>query len=264
VYALLADQPDNFFPLVVDTLANYIDASYSPDRTRMVFSADRYGSGNYDIFVADADGRNGVRVTTDPAMDLQPVWSSDGQHLLFVSARGGTRQLYLMRPDGTEVRQLTSLPGGADEPAFSPDGSAVAFTGYPAGRDRPSDIFVVPAAGGTPAAATDTRDRREARPVYLPTGELAWVQVRRDRREPDQLLRQAPPGGTPVPMITTDLTLVDVAIARDGSRLAWVASRPQERDRNLREFSFQWRSLTSGAEASVRLLPGERITSPAY
>jgi hypothetical protein len=264
VYALLSDQPDSFSPLVVDTLANYIDASYSPDRTRMVFAADRYGSGNYDIFVADADGRNAVRVTTDPAMDLQPVWSSDGQHLVFVSTRGGTRQLYVMRPDGTEVRQLTSLPGGADEPAFSPDGSAVAFTGYPAGRDGPSDIFVVPAAGGTPAAATDTRDRREARPVYLPTGELAWVQFRRDRREPDQLLRQAAPGGTPVPMITTDLTLVDVAIARDGSRLAWVASRPQERNRNLREFTFQWRSLTSGAEASVRLLPRERITSPAY
>jgi hypothetical protein len=91
-----------------------------------------------------------------------------------------------------------------------------------------------------------------------------WVQVRRDKREPDQLLRQAVPGGTPTPIVSSELTLVDVAVARDGSRLAWVATRPQERNRNVLEFTFQWRSLTSGAEASVRLLPGERITSPAF
>ena len=264
VYALLAGQPENFFPVVADTLANYIDPSYSPDRTRMVFASDRYGSGNYDIFVADADGRNAVRLTTEAAMDLQPIWTPDGEHLLFVSARSGTRQLYLMRPDGSTVRQLTSLAGGADQPAISPDGKAVAFTGFPSGRDGQSDIFVVPAAGGAPAAVTDTRDRREARPVYFSTGELAWVQLRRDKREPDQLLRQAAPGGTPTSILASDLTLVDVAMARDGSRLAWVASRPQERNRNVLEFTFQWRSLPSGAETSVRIFPGERITSPAF
>jgi hypothetical protein len=111
---------------------------------------------------------------------------------------------------------------------------------------------------------TDTRDRREARPVYFSTGELAWLQVRRDKREPDQLLRQAAPGGTPTSILSSDRTLVDVATARDGSRLAWVASRPQERNRNVLEFTFQWRSLPSGAETSVRLFPGERITSPAF
>jgi hypothetical protein len=264
VYTLLANQPENFFPVVADTLANYIDASYSPDRTRMAFAADRSGAGNYDIFVADADGRNAVRLTADPAMDLQPIWMPDGQHLVFVSARGGVRQLYMMRSDGSELRQLTTLTGGAEQPAVSPDGKAVAFTGFPSGRDGQSDIFVLPSGGGAPAAATDTRDRRETRPAYLASGELVWVQVRRDKREPDQLLRQAVPGGTPTPIVSSELTLVDVAVARDGSRLAWVATRPQERNRNVLEFTFQWRSLTSGAEASVRLLPGERITSPAF
>jgi uncharacterized protein YjdB len=264
VYALLEDQPENFFPVVADTLANYVDASYSPDRTRIAYSANQFGAGNYDIFVADADGQNAVRVTTHPAMDLQPVWSPDGQHLLFISLRSGVRQLYVMRSDGTEVRQLTNVPGGADQPAVSPDGKAVAFAGFPSGPEGQSDILVVPFSGGTPAQATQTSDRRETRPIYLSTGELAWVQVRREKREPDQLLRQAAPGGMPTPMISTDLTLVSVAASRDGSRLAWVASRPQERNRDVLEFTFQWRSLASGAETSVRLLPGERITSPAY
>jgi hypothetical protein len=264
VYTLLASQPEHFFPLVADSSGNNVQARYSPDRTRLAFSSDRGAQGNYDIYVADADGRNPARLTTEAAVDVNPVWTPDGQHLVFVSARGGARQLYVMRPDGSDVRQLTNLSGGAEEPAISPDGRAVAFTGYPSGRDGQSDIFVVPIDGGAPAAATNTRDRRESRPVYLPDGELAWVLLRRDKREPDQVQRQPGAGGLPATIVTSDLTMVDVAFAKDGSRVAWVSSRPQERNRYGLEFTFQWRSLTSGAETSVRLLPGERITSPAF
>jgi hypothetical protein len=264
VYALLSNQPESFFPIVADTFANSIDASYSPDRTRILYASDRFGPGNYDIFVADADGRNSVRLTAEPGMDIQPVWTRDGQRVIFVSARSGVRQVYAMRADGGEVRQLTFLPGGAEEPTLSPDGRVIAFTGYPAGREGQSDIFVVPTGGGSPVQTTNTRDRREARPVYLSSGELAWVLMRRDKREPDLVLRQSAAGGSPAAIVTSDLTMVDVAFAPDGSRVAWVASRPLERNRNLLEFTFQWRSLTSGAETSVRLLPGERITSPAF
>jgi Tol biopolymer transport system component len=263
VYALLSAQPESFYPVVADTLANNIDASYSPDRTRMVFASDRAG-GNYDIYVADADGRNPARLTNAPGLDIQPVWTPDGQHVVFVAVRGAARQIHVVRAEGGAARQLTDLPGGAEEPTVSPDGRAVAFTGYPAGREAPSDIYVVPLGGGRPVQVTNTRDRRETRPVYLTSGELAWVMPRRDRREPDQLLRQSGAGGSPAAIVTSDLTMVDVAFAPDGSRVAWVASRPQERNRNVLEFTFQWRSLTSGAETSVRLLPGERITSPAY
>ncbi len=264
VYAVLAGQPENFLPIVADTGANNIGASYSPDRTRVVYASDRSRPGDYDIFVADADGRNPVRLTRDAGMDIQPVWTPDGEHLVFVSTRSGARQIYRMRADGSGLRQLTDLPGGAEDPALSPDGRAIAFTGYPLGRVGPSDIFVVPADGGRPAQATNTANRRETRPLYLASGELAWVQVRRDKREPDILLRQPTAGGVPTPIVTTDLTMVDVAFAPDGSRVAWVATRPSERNRNQLEFTFQWRSLSSGTETSVRLLPGERITSPAY
>jgi hypothetical protein len=64
--------------------------------------------------------------------------------------------------------------------------------------------------------------------------------------------------------MSTDGTLQDLAVSRDGARLAWVASRPAERNHSTLEFTFQWRPLVGGVDTSVRLLPGERITSPAF
>jgi WD40-like Beta Propeller Repeat/Bacterial Ig-like domain (group 2) len=265
VYTLLTAEPDNFMPLVVDTSANSVDASYSPDRTRIVYSSDRNKAGSYDIFVADADGRNPVRLTTDPAMDLRPVWTPDGQRIVFVSARaGGVRQLYVMRADGTEKRELTSLPGGAEDPVVSPDGRAVAFRGYPDGRGGQSDILVVPIEGGTPRRATNTPDRREVHPLYLASGELVWVELRRDKRDPDLVVRQPPAGGLAAPILASEDPLVDVALAGDGSRLAWITAKADDKNRTAYLFTFQWRSLATGTQTSVRLMPGERITSPAY
>jgi hypothetical protein len=136
--------------------------------------------------------------------------------------------------------------------------------GYPRGRDRESEIFLTPLDGGAAAPVTKTADRREVRPFFLPGGDLAWVQLRHDRKDPDMVMRQPLTGGPPTALVTSEESLVDMALASDGSRIAWVASHPSEHGRNAVEFTFQWRSLTSGAETSVRLLPGERITSPAF
>ncbi len=263
IYTTLARAPEQFIPLVADSFGNYLDGAYSPDRSRVAYASDRLGPGNYDIYIADADGRNPVRLTSEAGMDLQPHSTPDGQSLVFVSLRGGIRQLYLMDADGGNVRALTTLPGGAEEPAISPDGRTVAFTGYTS-REAPGDIYVVPLAGGVPQPVTATKDRRENRPLYLPSGDLAWVLHRKDRREPEQVLQQAAGGGPPVALVSTDLTLMDIALARDGSRIAWVASRPADRNRVVPEFTLQWRALPGGVETSVRLLPGERITSPAF
>lgn len=263
IYATLTRAPEQFIPLVADSFGNYLDGAYSPDRSRVAYASDRLGAGNYDIYVADADGRNPARLTTEAGMDLQPHWTPDGQSLVFVSLRGGARQLYVMQADGSNVRALTALPGGAEEPAISPDGRTVAFTGSTS-REAPGDIYVVPLAGGVPQPVTATRDRRENRPLYLPSGDLAWVLHRKDRREPELVLQQGAAGGPPVTLVSTDLTLMDIALARDGARIAWVASKPADKNRVVPEFTLQWRALPGGVDTSVRLLPGERITSPAF
>lgn len=262
IYAITNGAPEQFHPVVTDS-GNSIDPAYSPDRSRLAYASDRGGS--LDLYVADADGRNPVRLTTDPAPESEPAWSPDGRRLVFSATRAGSRQLYVISVDGGEARQLTSLPGGAGEPVVSPDGGMVAFAGaVSTGRDPVTDIFTIPLQGGSPSPITQTRERRESAPAYLPDGSLTWVQLRKDRRDPDQVVQQPRVGGISATLFTTPLNLNAVALSRDGERIAWIVNRNPEGSKAAPEFTLQWRALAGGNETSVRLQPGERITSPTF
>jgi len=69
-----------------------------------------------------------VNLSHNPAEDTDPVFTSDGSQVIFMSDRVGLRtRLFKMYPDGT---LQTELPGTADldkDPAMAPDGSAVVF-----------------------------------------------------------------------------------------------------------------------------------------
>ncbi|HWA16482.1 MAG TPA: Ig-like domain-containing protein [Gemmatimonadales bacterium] len=262
IYALTTAAPEQFHPVVADA-GNNVDPAYSPDRSRLAFASDRGGS--LDLYVADADGRNLVRLTSDPSPESEPAWTPDGSRLVFAATRAGSRQLYVISANGGEARQLTSLPGGASEPVVSPDGHTVAFTGsLSTNRDAPTDIYTIPIQGGTPTPITQSRDRRERMPAYLPDGTLTWTQLRKDRKDPDQVVQQPKIGGVSATLLTTPLPLQSVAVSRDGSRIAWVVSQAPENSKAAPEVTLRWRTLSGGNESSVRLQPGERITSPAF
>ena len=75
----------------------------------------------------------------------QPATS--GTHVAFVYAD----DLWVARIDGSDVRRLTTDDGVESNPAFSPDGSLIAFS---AQYDGNTDVYTVPAAGGVPTRLT--------------------------------------------------------------------------------------------------------------
>lgn len=81
------------------------DGVLSPDGARIAYTTDE--TGNPDIWIANADGSNPLRITFDPGRDGRPTWSPDGQWLAFASERVGDSEIYIVRPDGTDLRQLT-------------------------------------------------------------------------------------------------------------------------------------------------------------
>lgn len=92
------------------------------------------------IWVMNADGTGQHAVThfsTVPQLfgnDVTPdlSWSPDGQELVFAAFptdQGGLRQLYVVNVRTHGVRRLPSVPTGATQPVWSPDGRWIAFVG---------------------------------------------------------------------------------------------------------------------------------------
>ena len=109
--------------------------SWSPDGTRIVFSARRDGHVQdkwgltYEIYVMDADGGNEQRLTENGVYEGQPAWSPDGKRIAFVSNRDGNVEIYAMDADGGNPQNLTNNPHADYGPAWLNSPFSVAPTG---------------------------------------------------------------------------------------------------------------------------------------
>jgi Tol biopolymer transport system component len=114
--------------------------------------------------------------SAQPSQMIQTPVDSSAHPIVFVSRRAGSSlDLWLMKPDGSDPMQLTAGALDEGEPAWSPDGSQVAFTMYE-GEDGPSDIYVINSDGTGQRQLTDTADGCEARPSWSPDGQqLVYV-----------------------------------------------------------------------------------------
>ncbi len=88
-------------------------AAWSPDGQKLAVAGGEHSSGNYDIFIMNADGSDVVNVTSDwsDSAEHWPAWSPDGSFIVFQSDRlGGQLDIWAMRPDGTDRVNLTNTP----------------------------------------------------------------------------------------------------------------------------------------------------------
>jgi Tol biopolymer transport system component len=81
-----------------------------------------------DIYVLEVNRGVTERVTYCPCEDLSPVWSQDGERLIFVSDRDGTYNLFLYEFADSTTAQITNILGGIFTPSWSREGNRIAFT----------------------------------------------------------------------------------------------------------------------------------------
>jgi hypothetical protein len=76
------------------------------------------------------DGSDEQRLTTSDVDNWGPVWSPDGGRIAFVTNRDGYSEVYVMRADGSDQKNLTQNPGADNDglPAWSADGRSIAYT----------------------------------------------------------------------------------------------------------------------------------------
>ncbi|HUQ82326.1 MAG TPA: amidohydrolase family protein [Gemmatimonadaceae bacterium] len=108
-----------------------------------------------DIYTLPIGGGSATRITSGQAFDGQPRFAPDGKSIVFVSDRSGSENLYLIDPNGQNLRPLTRGPNQAYvSPSWTPDGQYVIVS-------RSNDLWLYHRGGGsglrltgqTPAAA---------------------------------------------------------------------------------------------------------------
>lgn len=111
---------------------------------------------NTDIYVWKIDGSEEVRVTDHPAEDAYPLWSPDGNHIVFVSDRAKTYDLWAIpmagsRPAGEPIRLQANIGKNKVPSDLTRSGLLTFYATSSAGT--PSDLFVLPVDPKTGEAA---------------------------------------------------------------------------------------------------------------
>lgn len=79
--------------------------SVSPDASRITYHKD------YQVYIAQADGADAVKIETGNAFNFGPQWSPDGQWVMFVSGERENCDPYVVRADGSGLRRVASRNG---------------------------------------------------------------------------------------------------------------------------------------------------------
>ena len=145
-------------------------------RSRLTFNSDRDGErvtgtvenrGVKEIYIADYDGENQRRVTTQKSLNINSAWSPDARSIAYTSYRRGAPTIFISNIyQGTLEEPLKGGGGQAFLPAWSPDGTRFAFTST---RDGNSEIYVANRDGSGVRRVTNST-AIDSTPTWSPTG----------------------------------------------------------------------------------------------
>ena len=146
-------------------------AAWYPDGTRLAFLGS-FG-GPVGVWEVSATGGAPTQIVADASLSgagsaasQRPLWSPTGEHLAYVSSRGGAPEIWLWSARGGATVPLTSLGARVNSMNWSPDGRRIAFAGD---RYGSPDIYIVDVPSGEVTRLT-SEPEYEVYPTWTPDG----------------------------------------------------------------------------------------------
>jgi dipeptidyl aminopeptidase/acylaminoacyl peptidase len=125
---LVVERLDGSDRLSLGRAAYQTKPSWSPDGTRVAFTAPSTDPNSADVLVAQTDGSEAHRV----ASGGQPAWAPAGDRIAYIAGSYDENEVYLANADGSGDVRIAS-GGRFSQPRWSPDGSRVAVVQVDAG-----------------------------------------------------------------------------------------------------------------------------------
>jgi TolB protein len=144
-------------------------------RTKLAFSSDRNRERmvgtveNRDVkevYMADYDGANPRRITTNRQLNITPVWSPDARAIAYTSYRRGYPDIFVALIYQGLQQEPTKGVGQNMLPMYSPDGTRIAFM---SNREGNPEIYVMNVDGSNVRRITN-HPAIDVTPTWSPTG----------------------------------------------------------------------------------------------
>jgi Tol biopolymer transport system component len=174
-------KPDRKIEFTTDE-GTWLSLDVSPDGQTIVFEL--LG----DIYILPIGGGEAKLIDGGMAFDSQPRFSPDGKWIAFLSDREGSENIWIMHPDGTEVKQVSKDPNSEfASPSWSPDGKYLLVSKAAFGIAT-YEIWMYHVDGGTgvqitkakPTPTTARKDRPNAMGVVAsPDGRYLYYAMRK-------------------------------------------------------------------------------------
>ena len=103
----------------------------SPDGNRIAYPVSSYdmkkGESWTNLYVMNTDGQNKKAITDNKSYNYNPMWTSDGKMLYYVSTESGKPQVYRYSFATGKSQKITDFSMGVTAPVLSPNNNLIAF-----------------------------------------------------------------------------------------------------------------------------------------
>lgn len=181
------------------------------------------------LYTVATDGGTPRQLTQGTLEPSDPAWSPDGKSIALVFDSTDLKEivpqsrpeLYVMQVADASLRRVPTGFVSNTSPAWSPDGTTLAFL-CSKGRGEANDVCVIPAAGGTARNLTAGWELAPGDPLWSADGKTLYVAA--ETRGNAHLFAVAVAGGTVTQVTSGERTLRGFTFSRDGRALAYVGS----------------------------------------
>ena len=181
------------------------------------------------LYIVPVAGGTPRAITKGLVSQREAAWSPDGRRVAFVQdsteiqefVRQNRPAIYVMTLADSSIRRIETGLTSSSSPAWSPDGTTLAFL-CSHGRGEETDVCVVPASGGAARNLTSSWDLDPNEPSWSPDGKTLFFDA--NTRGNTHLFAVLVAGG-PVRQVTNgERTLRGFTFSRDGRTLAYSGS----------------------------------------
>jgi len=189
---------------------------------------------------ASAAATPAVKTSPSAAADEKPPadaifyrevsWSPDGSRFAFSAMQNGKWNIYLMRTDGSGLRQLTSDPEVMNfSSSWSPDGKRIAFSAS-RGEKAKGDIYVMNADGSEIHQLTND-SAHDSAPAWSPDGKhIAFISDRGGKDHEVHIFVMMADGSGQTRLTSSETHDYDPQWSPDSKRIVYYAEKGDRKD----------------------------------